>query len=165
MSLIRQMIDNMKLGVRTKPRKTLVYLTAPETTTSGMPLRVPWDAADDEVGAWDIANPSRVTVPNGATSMVIQMHLEWPKNGVGMRNMRLFRNNTQIPVHDADPYYQVSQVAQNATAAITHHMTATSGNMGCVAGDYFEMSVKQDSGLPLDLNVSASFMAFDWYYD
>lgn len=160
-------------GVKGRPLKTTCYLT---TATTGInnnsATQVSWEAAIDDVGAWDSGSPTRITVPADVTGCRILLHAEWAPVAVGAgdyRSMRIFINGAQAgTVGDGDPYYSIAAV-QYPNGTISDHQTSQAlyivpTNPGT---DYFEMSVRQvNTGAgAVNLLSAGTFMDVEWFYD
>lgn len=91
-------------------------------------------------GVWDIANPSRITVPVGATKMWVVASIMFPPNATGSRWLRLLdsalghKSNFLMPV---------------AHATLPLPVPLNTGWIDVIPGSYFTLNAIQDSGVTL----------------
>ena len=115
----------------------------------------------DDLDAWNIANPYNIKIPNGVNAMRLTAHLEWTINSVGYRSLRYLINGGQASA----PYRSLSDV-RLANGVISDHSNITGGIMGCVPGDILTISCRHNSGViltTLPANNASTTVFIEWY--
>lgn len=103
-------------------------------------VNVTWDTvAEDVVGAYSGANPTRITVPAGYTKIRLTAVISWANNSTGNRYASIVKNGTTSVSFGSQT--AVNEAGQNIETEW----------LDVAAGDYFELQVNQTSGGALNL--------------
>lgn len=135
----------------------LVYLTANESIANTTSQIVNWDAETyDTSGIWEIASPSKLTVPAGVTKIRLRANVSWASNATGIRKLNITKNGGN--------YQGQTLATQQAvpTVGSTTDQLAVSPVLSVVAGDYFELLAQQTSGGALNIGYIASGLS-NWF--
>lgn len=135
-------------------RGALAFGTSNQATVTSVELTVLFDteAYDTDAIHSTSSNTSRLTVPSGVTKIRLTAQIQFAGNSTGIvRKLRITKNgggggidanrDTFLPVNNNSP-------GGNLTA---HMVQIVTGVIECVATDYFEMKVEQNSGGALNL--------------
>lgn len=121
----------------------LAELTANESIASGSETTLPLDAAVyDTDGFWSAGSPTRLTVPEGVSRVIVAANVRWASNSTGQRFMRIRKNGIDFK---GMPFARFTAEAQT-------EMNAASAVVDVSPGDFFELRVFQSSGGPLDVD-------------
>jgi hypothetical protein len=133
-------------GPVTTVRAVTLYLSAPTVIPDATDTDVLWTGAVFDNGPF-YANllPDRLVVPVGVTRVRLSAGIRWLDNTSGNRKVRI-RGNGGAPY---EPNAIVA-AAEHPTGALGD-CTITTGIIPVVAGNFFNVSVTQDSGGPLGL--------------
>ena len=113
-----------------------------------------WDSETyDDASFHDAAvNPTRITMPVGAERVLFQSIANWAANAGGnYRQVRVIKNGSGV-VYDGRPHQMVGDLL-GGTAVI---MGVYGGIIPVVATDYFEVEVKHNAGVALNVNAANS---------
>lgn len=97
---------------------------------------------------FNISNPSRLTIPANVSKVKVIGSVTFAKTGVGFRNIQMMKNGAAFNGRGSS----VTQADSNAS--ITLH--AQSIVIDVVEGDYFELTVTQNSGSSIDVFASTT---------
>lgn len=127
-------------------RGAMVNLTANyNTAASATAYNVPWDnMIYDTNSFFDIANPTKLTVPAGVTYVRISCGIIWAASATGYRTVTIRKNATGF-AGQPQTINTVDATVSQATSVTTSAPIAVS------ATDYFECRVTQTSGGALDV--------------
>lgn len=124
---------------------TVVRKTVAQSLATGVPATMNWGEAlyGDH---WSVSNPTRLTVPTGATKVRVTAQGAFASNSTGQRQYEILMNGGYPQGRGAN-YLAPNPAASTVT-------TAQSAIVNVVPGDYFEVVAFQNSGG--SLNVLAS---------
>lgn len=136
----KQYVDDKSAVSR--PRLTQLERNTVQTATNSVDMPVSWNVELlDEVNAWVVGSPTRITVPAGYTQMRISVAvITWTANATGPRYFSIKKNGSTNIIF----LYSTPIAAQ----PITH--LARSRWLTVTTGDYFEAIGFQGSGGNLD---------------
>lgn len=120
-----------------------------DATSTNVDWTVPASPHRNFLGAWNAANPSRLTIPAGVKWVRFSAYIAWAVNGTGVRFASIIRNgNTASRVGSStlvgNASFLVSNIIQSAWLPIGPGESVQTG-------DYYEVRVRQESGGPLDM--------------
>lgn len=118
-------------------------LTSNETVSSGVTTFIPWEQVlADKYGSWDVAQPTRLTVPDeaGLTHARLGASVDWNTSLDGPYVMRIFKNGAVL---DPCPSDREDPLPGSGSRFTTHFVSPL---VPVAAGDYFELVVNQTSG-------------------
>jgi len=123
----------------------MAYSTSTQTATSGVALSVAWNAEVYDTANFhdNVTNNSRVTVGAGVSYVALSASIEIVSNGTataGTRMAEIWKNGSAMTTAAA----RVNEYAIGLGDTIT--MNLRSPVIAVSSGDYFELSVKQNSG-------------------
>lgn len=138
---------------------TLLTLSANQNIPSGGAGSViSWDnCVADDVGAYNSAQPTRITVPAGVTKMRMSSNGVFATNNAGLRQVYSRLNGNQYPLG------YLSQTAVPVGGGSSTSMSNIGPWIPVTAGDYWELVAYQNSGVTLGFGVSkASWFQAEW---
>lgn len=122
---------------------TIVGLDNNQSISGSTKTTISWESAShDDLGAWDSASPSELTVPDGVTRVMVHTALQWQANDTGIRDVWFTKNGVDFP----------GMVYERKTAAGISSTHIATPIIPVVAGDFFRVRVYQDSGGSLTVN-------------
>lgn len=139
-------------------RVNAIQAIAALTTSS-----VAWhEAVEDNLGAWDALDPTKITVPAGVNAMRVHGHIEWTisQQPGSYRSARMYVNGAS----PAYPYNSAADV-RGAVGTISDHQGITLPFCRCTPGDELTLSVRHnDATTPTVniLNTSATRFMVEW---
>lgn len=95
----------------------------------------------DDEDFWDIANPSRLTVPAGVSKIQLFVALQWGLNSTGAR--RFWSRINGSGFGDPGHIVQMGSTVGSNTGLL---QSAVSGAIPVVEGDFFETQVSHNAG-------------------
>jgi len=118
-----------------------VTRTSDQSVANNTATAVSWQAmSDNNVTAWVVGSPTRITVPAGYTSVRLTATAVWASDSTGNRWLQFVKNGTAL-----------WEGAQLRPSALESALTGIYGWAPCTVGDYFELQVQQTSGGALNL--------------
>lgn len=133
----------------------IVTLASNQSIPTGTGEIVNWTSESRDDSAWfNPAQDNRLTVPVGVSRVRVTANLSWAGSaGGGRRIARALKNGVSLAAGLPWVRDDVGSTGcvQNLTSPV----------LDVVAGDYFEVSVEQDSGGPLNLTTTASWFAIE----
>ncbi|MCR4307671.1 MAG: hypothetical protein NUV80_03850 [Candidatus Berkelbacteria bacterium] len=113
----------------------------------------------DDVGAWDISAPDRIIVPAGFSYCSPFFHVEFAiVLTAGPCSARIFVNGAAPAGNYLSPALS-GHLSTLVSTQVGNQMPKTP----CIAGDYFGVRVRQDSGLDMDFMGSrAMWWGVEW---
>lgn len=129
----------------------LVYSTATQTVTAT--ARGTWDTAVYDIGTYfSTANPTRLTVGSGVTYVQVSANVELDvgTGTVGTRFAEIWKNGSAMGTARS----AVRVYAAGTNDAITLNLSSPVLAVG--SGDYFELNLIQDSGIPATIPPAAA---------
>lgn len=135
-------------------RGALVHLAANQTIPDATETVLSYPTEVYDTDNWhDGVNPQRLTVPAGITRVRLSVGVQFSLNSTGYRTVALKKNGSGLI-----PGTGGSRA--NALTGLGTAITLTSAVLEVTAGDYFEVFVLQNSGVPLDVTSLASLTWF-----
>ncbi len=117
-----------------------------QTIADATPTKVSWDNFQfDDNSFWNIANPTRLTIPAGVTRVRLTAGIRWTPNVTGERQLRIIAN--PAGTYDANSVF----ASDDRPSDNSGDATLDTGILVVTAGMYFELEVEQNSGAPLDI--------------
>lgn len=136
--------------VRLGKSKVRVKRTAVQSVPNATPTSLAWQAADENLGGgWLVANPSRMTVAQGVTSVRLDGTVRFEANATGYRQVLVKKNGAWaqgLPIITAVP------ISGQPT-----DISISTGVLDVVPGDYFEIEVTQTSGGSLNVDNAVTY--------
>jgi hypothetical protein len=130
------------------PRASIIRVGAAENIATSVTTIPNFDTASfDTAGMWNAAAPSRLTVPYAGVYDV-RATVGFTANAAGDRRVTLRRTG-------ADDFTSDFRRAATSTS-----ITTLAGFKRCLAGEYFEVSMFQDSGSTLQISVPVLSVVF-----
>ena len=127
-----------------KARGALLRLTANKSIPHDTQTVIEWDSpVYDTSNFWSASNPSRLTVPIGVSKVRLTTFICWQSNDNGERLVFICKNG--------DPVW-LGRAADRRAASGQSETTISTAVVEVAAGDYFEVSVQQRSGVDLILS-------------
>ena len=110
-------------------------------TNAGIDTMIAWQAQSGMSGIWSAGtNPSRITIPSGVTKIRMEYTVTWGPSSSGSRVSLIYKNGVAI--------YDGGQITLGV-ATLPNIISGATGWVDCVAGDYFELGIRQNSGANL----------------
>lgn len=136
-------------------KRCTLTLSADLTVTTAVVTTVSWGVADDEIGAWNVGTPTRITVPAGVSKIKLTAAMGWVNNINGQRRLDVRKG--------AGLTYAGGQPRDDRSAAGNFNTTAvvTGQPIDVTPGDYFQLQVEQTSGGNLDLRANTALLAME----
>ncbi len=129
---IRQQINSLATY-----KGALVVLNANQSIPHNTLTAISWSSAIfDNIEAWNIGNPTRLTVPVGAKKVIISGNTRWAINETGLRLVQIAKNGGGFAGMAQDQRLPSQRSYANLKSAV----------INVNAGDYFELKVIQNSG-------------------
>lgn len=118
----------------------LVTLGSDHAVASGSNTVIGWDAESyDTDGIHDnTVNNSRLTVPVGASKVIVSAQVRWDSNSSGTREILLYKNGSGT--YAGRPFQHIEAQADRTVQSFVSPVLAVT------PGDYFELVAWQDSG-------------------
>jgi hypothetical protein len=120
-----------------------------DATSTDVDWTVPANPHRNFLGAWNAANPSRLTIPAGVKWVRFSAYIAWDVNGTGVRFASIIRNG------NAASRVASSTMVGNASFLVSNIIQSGWLPIGpgesVQTGDYYEVRVRQESGGPLDM--------------
>lgn len=128
-------------------RGALVYISSAQTATNGTNTFLTFDIEEydtDDIHD-NVTNNTRLTVPTGATKVIVSAKISWTANATGTRTFSAYKNGLAS-------YAGFPVVVNSAPDALSFsNLIITSPVLYVTAGDYFEAVATQSSGGSLDV--------------
>lgn len=125
-----------------KPKRCSVFSAVPQSATTAVALAIQYGGVQiDPYSLWNIANPTRINVPAGATKFRLFASTEFAANATGNRQVS-FKDNTGT----AAPGLGNQAAGAGALTVQAHSIV---GNVGAIT--YFETYALQNSGAALNV--------------
>jgi len=158
--MAQQKIDGTQIGaIGAWKGGTLVHRAVAQLIPNNVTTIISWDVEDyDTAGIHSVSTPSRLTVPAGVSKVRLSFRVVWWNNSSGtFRSVSLTKNgsagNIGTSVFQSPP--NVSSLNNVSDGETTPVLIVT-------PGDYFEISVGQDSGASLNV-INASIGIDSWF--
>jgi hypothetical protein len=120
----------------------LVRLTVNQSIPNETSEKIMWSGiVYDDLGIWNISNPSRLTVPQGVTKIRLIANTRWDFGETGRKHVTFNKNGTAFPGTAVDIRLSTNRSQANICTPV----------LNVTAGDYFEVVVYQDSGAPMNI--------------
>lgn len=132
-----------------KPFSCTLYGSANEAITTTTPETLTWDSIDhqDLAPMYSGSTPSRLIVPPNTSKVRLTAMIVWANNATGYRKVEI------VPSSGVDVGGTITQNAVDGEKTI---MSCTSSVVECEPDDYFEVSVTQNSGSNLDVEMGTA---------
>lgn len=121
--------------------------TATQATTSGasavLTLTNANSTSSDFLNAWDAANPTRLTIPQGVKWVRFSAEVAWAVNATGTRYADIIKNGSTA--------FKWSSDARASVGTFSVINKLGSSWLRVAPGDYFELRAQQTSGAALDV--------------
>jgi hypothetical protein len=128
-------------GIRIIPGSTTtdisarISLSAPQSIPNATPTAISFDTVIyDTTLFFTIGSPTKLTIPVGG-KYDLSAFAEWDANAIGQRSIIILKNGTTTVVRDK---------RETDTAGVISHECNARG-IPCIAGDFFEVIVEQNS--------------------
>ncbi len=114
-------------------RGAMVRLTTSEPVSTSTDTPMPWDATVyDTDGFWSAGNPTRLTIPSGASKVRLKGNIDWTFGGGGYRHIWMHKNGGLF-----------FGAAKESDAGDSGLQNASTAVVEVTAGDYFELIARQ----------------------
>ena len=136
-----------------KARGALLRLTASKSIPNNTRTVIDWDSPIyDTSNFWSASKPSRLTVPIGVSKVRLTTSICWGQNNNGVRVVNICKNG-------AASWF--GRAVDRRAASGHSETTISTPVVEVAAGDYFEVSVLQDSGVALDVVTSGTSFSIE----
>ncbi len=130
----------------------LVGRSTPTSIPTSTWIDVPWNTElyDTDAIHDNVVNPDRLTIPAGWTRVRLDATITWDVSGTGSRQILFQKNGAWLM---GIPWSHI--LASGNTSHGIH-----SPVVDCVAGDYFQFRVRQNSGIALNIPAASGVAHF-----
>lgn len=156
--LTQQNFDNLVNGVPIAITDLLVARNFP--TVTAVPVNVEYaNAQVDDVGAFDVAAPANIVVPENITHCRMTIAISWAGAITGTRKINLLVNGA-APVNR---YYPLQDIRNTNGAADEVTTQFVSPIMEVTTGDILTINALQNSGAGIGLADINSTVVIEWF--
>lgn len=145
-------------SIKNKARYTIVTAIYSQAFANDELIPVYWQNIGESTcdGTFNFAYPTRLTVPRGTKKVRVMGSIEFVGAAdTGERLIVIKKNGSNIPY--GTPHMRIANIANNTSMILQ----ATSHIISVNEGDYFELMVRQKSGVALSTAVDNSV---NWFY-
>lgn len=117
------------------------------------------EAQEDNLSAWSVGDPTKITVPAGINAMRVMAHLEWSvASPIDPATAVASYRSARIGINGASPLVPYTSAAdvRAAVGTISDHQTVVLPFCRCTPGDYLTLIARHNDTTTPSVNIMAT---------